>query len=104
MVKIQFPVLEVSQMLAAKSSVEVPGVEGRGEVCKYPVRTTARDRIMGLGTSALGLWPLSVKASYDSLDHGSLLASVKLSQMPQAGVTAAFQGAEQVRGLHIDER
>lgn len=33
-VKIQFSVLEVYQMLAAKSSVDVPGVKGRGEVCK----------------------------------------------------------------------
>jgi len=55
MVKIQFPVLEVYQMLAAKSSVDVPGAYGRGEACKYLVCTTAKGRIMGLGTSALGL-------------------------------------------------
>lgn len=54
-VKIQFPVLEVYQMLSAKSSLDVPGVQGRGEVCKYPICTTARGRTMGLGTFALGL-------------------------------------------------
>lgn len=50
-VKIQFSVLEVYQMLAAKSSVDVAEVKS----ASYPVCTTARGRIMGLGTSALGV-------------------------------------------------
>jgi len=47
--------------------------------------------IMELGTTAPGLWPQLLETSYETSDSGSLLASGKQSQTPQAGITEAPQ-------------